>query len=72
MACINYKCVDPCKNACGLNAVCNVYNHIAICECPTPLRGDAFIACRPVIGKSLYVEIIFKNLLKLILPKFRR
>lgn len=51
MACVNYKCVNPCKNTCGLNAVCNVYNHIAICECPAPLQGDAFISCRPVIGK---------------------
>lgn len=50
---MNYKCVDPCKNACGLDAVCNVYNHIAICECPAPLEGDAFIACRRVIGKDL-------------------
>lgn len=52
-ACVNYKCVDPCKNACGLDAVCNVYNHIAICECPAPLQGDAFIACRRVIGKFI-------------------
>lgn len=50
LACVNYKCVDPCKNICGLNAGCTVYNHIAICECPAPLQGDAFIACRPPIG----------------------
>lgn len=50
-ACVNYKCVDPCRNACGLDAICNVYNHIAICECPAPLQGDAFIACRRVIGE---------------------
>lgn len=61
MACVNYKCVNPCINACGIDAVCNVYNHLAICDCPTPLQGDPFIACRRPIGK--------KNILKLITPQ---
>lgn len=51
LACIKLKCINPCKNACGIDAVCNVYNHLAICECPTPLRGDPFVACRHVSGQ---------------------
>lgn len=49
-SCKNYKCIDPCIQTCGVNAVCTVYNHLAICECPKPLHGDAFVTCHRQIG----------------------
>lgn len=44
-ACINEKCVDPCKNACGSNAKCDVVNHTPLCSCLEGFKGDAFIGC---------------------------
>lgn len=46
-ACINHHCEDPCPGVCGLNAICNVYDHLAICTCPEGLVGNAFIRCIP-------------------------
>lgn len=47
-ACINEKCRDPCPGACGLNAECNVFNHIAQCTCIDRYIGDPFIQCTPL------------------------
>lgn len=47
LACMNQKCQDPCPGACGLNANCNVYNHLPICTCFAGYEGNAFIACHP-------------------------
>lgn len=44
-ACINEKCSDPCINACGSNAACNVVNHTPLCSCLQGYKGDAFIGC---------------------------
>lgn len=51
-ACINNKCKDPCQGTCGINAICNVYNHIPMCTCPQGMNGNAFIQCLPVQGKT--------------------
>lgn len=51
-ACINQKCIDPCPGTCGLNALCQVINHNAICSCPPRYSGDPFIRCQAVIGKA--------------------
>ncbi|KAL1140438.1 hypothetical protein AAG570_000370 [Ranatra chinensis] len=45
-ACINQKCIDPCPGTCGLNAHCDVINHIPTCTCPPPTTGDPFVACK--------------------------
>lgn len=50
--CIRNKCVDPCPNTCGENAVCNVWNHIPMCSCREGYTGNAFIGCSKVLGKS--------------------
>lgn len=50
LACIKFKCINPCTNACGIGAMCNVYNHLAVCECPAPLRGNPFVACTRISG----------------------
>lgn len=47
LACINEKCRDPCPGACGLNAVCSVYNHVPICTCIDGYEGDALSSCSP-------------------------
>ncbi|MPC16096.1 hypothetical protein E2C01_008910 [Portunus trituberculatus] len=44
-ACIRNKCVDPCSDVCGQDALCEVINHSPICYCPKHLTGDPFIHC---------------------------
>lgn len=44
-ACINENCRDPCFGACGLNARCTVFNHIAQCSCFEEYSGDPFSQC---------------------------
>ena len=35
-----------CKNdTCGVDAICNVYNHKTVCSCPFGTTGDPSIAC---------------------------
>jgi hypothetical protein len=43
-ACINGKCTSPCQ--CGLNALCDVNNHKAVCKCPPGYTGDANTGCQ--------------------------
>lgn len=50
-ACLHNKCIDPCVNMCGINAECNIYNHIAVCSCPDGMVGDAFAECKFVKSK---------------------
>lgn len=45
LACIKEKCQDPCSGSCGVNANCNVLNHIPICTCPEGYSGDPFRYC---------------------------
>jgi len=45
MACIREKCRDPCPGSCGLNAHCQVLNHIPMCICPEGYSGDPFMSC---------------------------
>lgn len=47
-ACINQKCVDPCRGACGVNARCEVINHSPICSCSAGQTGDPFNRCQPI------------------------
>ena len=44
-ACINRKCQDPCPGLCGINARCNVRNHVPICSCNPGFVGDPFVQC---------------------------
>lgn len=43
--CRNGNCVDPCVNTCGVNANCEVRNHVPVCSCPSKYRGDPFTHC---------------------------
>lgn len=47
-ACSRNKCIDPCRDNCGENAICEVINHIAMCQCPPDRTGNAFIKCTPI------------------------
>ena len=44
-ACSNLKCIDPCPGTCGVNARCQVVNHLATCACNRGFRGDPFSQC---------------------------
>lgn len=50
-ACARNKCVDPCRDMCGLNAECQVYNHVAVCSCPSGMSGNAFYECFNIKSK---------------------
>lgn len=44
--CIDNTCRNPCDiNVCGVNAECQVSNHIATCKCPGQSAGDPKIEC---------------------------
>lgn len=55
-ACMRNKCDDPCMGTCGNGAVCEVFNHIPMCTCPSGTTGNAFHSCSQVIGT--YRDII--------------
>lgn len=44
-ACVNSECVDPCENACGVRARCQVVNHRPICFCPNGSTGNPLTIC---------------------------
>lgn len=50
-ACVNKKCVNPCKDACGINTDCRVVNHSPICYCRIQYSGDPFTRCTPILRK---------------------
>jgi len=58
LACMNTKCRDPCPGSCGRNALCQVVNHLPMCNCYPRYTGDAFSYCIPVeIGMiTLYLH----------------
>ncbi|XP_058800730.1 neurogenic locus notch homolog protein 3-like isoform X2 [Phymastichus coffea] len=43
--CQNNKCVNPCSQLCGTNALCSVRNHHTTCSCPSDHTGDPFKYC---------------------------
>ena len=55
-ACVNQKCVDPCRGACGINARCEVFNHSPICSCNPGETGDPFKSCQIVLREDIPVE----------------
>ena len=44
-ACISRSCTNPCTS-CGVNAVCEVKRHRAVCQCPEGFEGNPMIGCR--------------------------
>ena len=43
-ACFNTKCVNPCN--CGINALCDVIDHVPLCYCPPGYSGDPKVECQ--------------------------
>uniref|UniRef100_A0A6E8W1C0 Dumpy n=1 Tax=Anopheles coluzzii TaxID=1518534 RepID=A0A6E8W1C0_ANOCL len=52
LACINFKCADPCPGSCGFAARCTTVNHNPICTCPPKMTGDPFTRCYEIAEKS--------------------
>lgn len=46
-ACVDFKCRNPCSEACGENANCDVQNHRAVCSCPKDYIGNPYSRCYP-------------------------
>ncbi|XP_065203544.1 neurogenic locus notch homolog protein 2-like [Planococcus citri] len=45
-ACRGQKCIDPCPDLCGVDAVCHVIvSHYPMCSCPRGYTGDPFSIC---------------------------
>lgn len=44
-ACVNNKCHDPCLGYCGLQAICQVVNHVPKCTCTNGYAGNAYERC---------------------------
>ncbi|XP_039291961.1 keratin-associated protein 5-1, partial [Nilaparvata lugens] len=43
--CINYECKPVCVSQCGVDAICNARNHVAVCTCPPGYSGNALNRC---------------------------
>lgn len=43
--CIKNKCENPCLGTCGINALCQVINHLPSCTCPESFTGNPFTIC---------------------------
>jgi hypothetical protein len=48
LACVQFKCIDPCIGTCGSYAQCDVINHRPSCTCPPGYTGDPFFECRDI------------------------
>lgn len=48
--CVRKKCVNPCPDTCGNNAICEVINHVPMCSCPVGFIGNSFVSCNAVQG----------------------
>lgn len=56
LACINFKCQDPCTGTCGRDAECRVLNHNPTCVCPSGWTGDPLTGCSPIPSMSKFVN----------------
>lgn len=45
LACVGFKCIDPCPDNCGTLSICHVEAHVPVCTCPTGYTGDPYFAC---------------------------
>uniref|UniRef100_A0A8D8VM32 Neurogenic locus Notch protein n=1 Tax=Cacopsylla melanoneura TaxID=428564 RepID=A0A8D8VM32_9HEMI len=52
-ACVNNRCGNPCRSACGVGAMCSVVNHQPVCFCPQDTSGDPFLTCYPYSPPAL-------------------
>ncbi|KAJ8668118.1 hypothetical protein QAD02_009781 [Eretmocerus hayati] len=45
LKCSFNRCVDPCQDVCGINAVCETRNHYPTCTCPPGFSGNPLTQC---------------------------
>lgn len=45
-ACLNNRCENPCKDVCGVEALCDTINHHAVCYCAPGFTGDPYVRCQ--------------------------
>lgn len=57
LACMGYKCRDPCPGACGFGATCRVEKHHPVCTCNQGLIGTPTIRCYAPIGEFEYLHL---------------
>lgn len=48
LACIGYRCRDPCPGSCGIGAHCKVDKHHPICFCNDGLSGNPLTICNVI------------------------
>lgn len=48
LACMGYRCRDPCPGSCGVAADCRVEKHHPVCTCKHGLTGNPLVRCYPV------------------------
>ncbi|KAK9880681.1 hypothetical protein WA026_011917 [Henosepilachna vigintioctopunctata] len=46
--CKNYKCLNPCHHACGIDALCRIRDSEAVCSCPPEYTGDPLVKCKRI------------------------
>lgn len=45
--CMEYRCLNPCMDACGTHTECTVVDHTPVCTCKAGYAGDPLNACYP-------------------------
>lgn len=71
--CARKKCVNPCPDTCGPNAICEVINHIPMCSCPAGYTGNSFVSCNVLQGMLIvipFISITYKYFLKKYSPVY--
>ncbi|XP_046680370.1 adhesive plaque matrix protein 2-like [Homalodisca vitripennis] len=53
-ACVSNRCVDPCPGVCGVNAQCQVINHVPVCSCVAGFTGNPLTSCQLIPPCKLY------------------
>ena len=62
LACIAYKCRDPCPGSCGIGAMCRVEKHHPVCTCNHGLTGNPLIRCSKIPGKFKILLVLYFSL----------
>lgn len=65
-SCIHGSCQNPCllPGSCGLNALCQPFNHKARCECIENFRGNPFQHCEPskiISSFEMHSKVFFSS-----------
>lgn len=64
--CSKGKCISPCLQLCGKNAICTVYNHNPTCHCMHNYEGDPFTQCHEIQSKIININHLVLKKSKLV------